>query len=268
MTSLLRPQQCNMYQLQSSAVTAFANWGSPLMKGSVEVVQVTAGKLQVKLLGEEGGVFGICALDQGSPSQNCRSASDSPSAFIIRIDQGGDAAHLGIQFVERTAAIAFSGLTSLTRATPTGSPVEPTVRRQARPSGHSSKMQLNLEGKVRTVSGSAVFARSSDEVEDAVRVTLSSPPLPSGVQRRFAAGTGPKPLVTSTPIPDVQPDEVAAPEPIAPPTVVSPPKPTVDLDDIFNSPVKQPPQQHTAGAEWDAPQPSTKPKDAFDDFFN
>jgi hypothetical protein len=239
------------------------------MQGSVEVVQVSAGKLQVKLLGEEGGVFGICALDQGSPSQNCRASTDSPSAFIIRIDQGGDAAHLGIQFVERTAAIAFSGLTSLTRATPTGSPVESTVRRHAaRSSGQSSKMQLNLEGKVRTVSGAAVFARSSDEVEDAVRVQLSSPPPPSGVQRRFAAGTGPRPPVTSTPAPSVQ-SEAAAQETIAPPTtVVSPPKPaSVDLDDIFNSPAKQPPQASGTKAEWDAPQP-TKPKDAFDDFFN
>lgn len=246
--------------------TALALWGSPVMDGAVEVTQADGSKrLDVKLTGEGGVVFGVCVLEEGVPNPGCR-AGEAAGSFLIRIDQGGDAAFLGVLFKDKTVGPSFAVVVGAARNPPANAPLQargPVVKGPA-------KLNLNLDGKIRTTSGAAVYMGGVTEGQD--RVTLSAPPAPSGVQRRVVGGCAPRSPVAPAPpaAPTAQQVPPAVVEASTQPAVQSavPAKTLVDLDDIFNSPVK--PAQTAAQPTWGGPTaaPSHKAKDDFDDFFN
>ena len=177
---LFETELCHVFKVPSTDTLKSELWeGNHIWSGSLRVFQD-----RIELFDAANGIFGVCPLkDDPDAPIAVRPTSDSRRCFVVRVEQNGMFAYLGINFETHNVAFQFHTAV-LERHRTAGDREIETVEVHDRRLKPGQTFSVDLQGKVRVKADGNVVGQS---VEPDYSTTAAAP---SEGKINFAAGLG------------------------------------------------------------------------------
>eukprot|EP01059_Diplonema_ambulator_P001750 TRINITY_DN11475_c0_g1_i1.p1 TRINITY_DN11475_c0_g1~~TRINITY_DN11475_c0_g1_i1.p1 ORF type:complete len:251 (+),score=65.29 TRINITY_DN11475_c0_g1_i1:51-755(+) len=196
---LFEAMECNMYKIppvQNAAGHKASEWQDKMIWTGICKVIAKGNVATVKLLEADGSVFAQCPIQSGANApKSIIPVIDSSRYFVLRIEDQGRHAHIGIGFKDRDEAFDFKVAITDHKRQETRSESQPVYTGPKQDLGlkEGAKIVVNLGGKVKAA-----------EKKNKPTTGLAPPPsrvLPPPGAIRPPAQSVPTPTPTPTPAP-------------------------------------------------------------------
>lgn len=225
---LFEASTCHVFRLPPTNFLKSEEWeGNHIWTGIIRLIHHRPSQThRIELRAEDGQIFGVCPLYDDAPNspKSFQQSVDSTRCFVLRVENDGQHAFIGINFPGRSEAYSF-GAAVLDRHKHS-KPAE-VLPIQDRSLSSGEKIQVQLAGKIKA-------PQQGSSVKPPVAISLAPLPAPSGISRRIRCDASGPPRPTNAPPapqahfqPSVDPFE-------SPPPQAAPAQPvSSNIDDLF-----------------------------------